>query len=249
MIAHLRTAQNCGVYLQKRRSHSTVKPHTLLVLIIILSLAVQGVLLTCAAQTKRVLIVTGYSGELAVVGISGRSYVEIEALAHLFNGSVTIQGDRMILTMPAQAESVSASASRAPQPVVSGFSKDFLKAGIEAMSVIREWRGALTEAVQRGFPITGDWLNSYSARARQSLPMTSLAISTDSDRNAFQLLTNVFNNMQQLSDRFAQANKSMTYIAPDALNNDPLDQRILKCERALASMAASNQFVDEASCH
>jgi hypothetical protein len=59
----------------------------------------------------------------------------------------------------------------------------------------------------------------------------------------------VFNNMNTLSDRLLQANRNRTYVPPDALNNDPLDQRILNCAHSLAAMAASGQFADDASCH
>ena len=34
--------------------------------------------------------------------------------------------------------------------------KDFIKAGIEEMSMIREWRITLRNAVQRGYPIAKD---------------------------------------------------------------------------------------------
>jgi hypothetical protein len=55
--------------------------------------------------------------------------------------------------------------------------------------------------------------------------------------------------MKALTDRFLAANRSRTYIPTHALDNDPLDQRILNCGHALAAMAANNQFVDDASCH
>jgi hypothetical protein len=140
-----------------------------------------------------------------------------------------------------------ASASAATQ--ASGFTKDFLKAGIEEMAVIREWRVTLRNAVQRGYPITEDWVGAFQARAEQSLRLVSLAATTESDKSAFQLLTNEFNNMKSLSGRFLEANKSRTYVAPESLDNDPLDQRILNCARGLAAMAASGQFTDDGSCH
>jgi hypothetical protein len=68
-------------------------------------------------------------------------------------------------------------------------------------------------------------------------------------RRQSQLMTNVFNNMKTLSDRFLEDNRTRTYIPPDALNNDPLDQRILNCAQSLAAMAASGQFIYDASCH
>jgi len=191
------------------------------------------------------LIVTGHPGELAVVGMGGRSYVEIEALARLAKGSLSFNGNQIILTLPGAAAPVPATTQTPP----SGFTKDFIKAGIEEMSVIREWRITLKNAVQRGYPVTEDWMDAYQARAEQSLRLVSLSASTESDKNAVQLLTNEFNNMKSLSGRFVEANKSRSYVSPESLNDDPLDQRILNCARGLAAMAASGQFVHDSSCH
>jgi hypothetical protein len=127
--------------------------------------------------------------------------------------------------------------------------KEFIRAGIEEMSVVREWRSTLTNAVERGYPITDDWIGSFPDRARTSLWLVGVAATTDSDRNGLQLPTNVFNNMNPLSDQFLEANRTRTYISPDALNNHPLDQRILNCAHSLAAMAANGQFMDDGSCH
>jgi len=40
----------------------------------------------------------------------------------------------------------------------------------------------------------------------------------------------------------------LTYIAPDALQQDSLNQKILTCGRSLGAMAASGQFSDNGSC-
>jgi hypothetical protein len=79
--------------------------------------------------------------------------------------------------------------------------------------------------------------------------LTSVAASTDSDRNAYQLLSNVLDNMQKLSNKLLAARKNMNYVSPDALKDDPFNQQILICTRSLASMAASGQFQDDGSCH
>jgi len=97
--------------------------------------------------------------------------------------------------------------------------------------------------------VTEDWVGTFHGQARQSLRLVSLAASTESDLNALQLLTNELNNMKKLSDRFVEANRSRTYVSPDALESDPLDQKILNCAHSLAAMAANNQFVDDGSCH
>jgi hypothetical protein len=202
-----------------------------------------------AGQQQRTLIVTGYAGELAVIELGGRSYVEIQALAQLANASLKFNGSQMVMTLPGSATHTGAMDSLGSQPAPGGLSKDFIRAGIEEMSIIREWRSTLTNAVQRGYPITEDWIGSFRDQARKSLRLVGVAATTEPDRNALQLLTNVFNSMNKLSDRFLEASRARTYISPDALNNDPLDQRILNCAHSLAAMAANGQFLDDGSCH
>jgi hypothetical protein len=41
----------------------------------------------------------------------------------------------------------------------------------------------------------------------------------------------------------------LTYIAPDALQNDDLNKLIIACGRSLGAMAAAGQFSDDGSCH
>src|SRR5208282_2788568 len=130
-----------------------------------------------------------------------------------------------------------------------GFSKEFMRAGIEVGSTIREWRTALTSAVQNGYPVTDDFVAAYRGQVATNLRLASVAVSTDSDRSAFQLLSNEFDNMQKLSNKILAARQDMNYISADALKDDPLNQQILSCARSLAAMAASGQFQDDGTCH
>jgi hypothetical protein len=212
---------------------------------IVVPLIIPAFFLAQAAQKSRTLVINGHPGEVAVMERDSHAYVEIEALARLTNGSLSFNGNQIMLTL--LAPDTPAPATTPPPPA--GFTKDFIRAGIEEMAVIREWRSALKNAVQRGYPVTEDWIDGYQARAEQSLRLVSLAAATEFDKNAVQLLRNEFNNMKLLSDRFVQANKSRTYVSPESLNNDPLDQKILNCARSLAAMAASGQFADDGSCH
>jgi hypothetical protein len=191
-------------------------------------------------QQTKTLAIDGHSGQIPVIETDGKSCVEIEALARLTNGSLSFNGNQITLALH------SAQASQAESQ---GFSKDFLSAGIEAMSEIREWRSALETAVRYGFPSSEGWVNQYSGAARSSVRQASVAASTESDRNAAQLISNELDHMQQLSDKMVSARKNMTYIAPDALANDPLDKKIVNCAHSLAAMAASGQFHDDGSCH
>ena len=51
--------------------------------------------------------------------------------------------------------------------------------------------------------------------------------------------------MGALTDKYLKITVSRDYLAPDSLNSDPLDQKLLTCWQSLASMASSNQFVDD----
>jgi hypothetical protein len=208
-----------------------------------------SLLIAQARQPQRSLIVTGHAGELAVVEMGGRSCVEIQALAQLANASLSSNGNQMVLTLPGSSPDTGATASLGSQAASRELSKDFIRAGIEEMSIIREWRSTLTNALQRGYPITEEWTASFRDQAPKSLRLAEVATTTESDRNALELLTNEFNSKNKLSDRFLEANRTRTYVAPDALNNDPLDQRILTCAHSLAAMAVNGQFVDDGSCH
>jgi hypothetical protein len=202
-----------------------------------------------AAQHNRKLIIAGYPGEIPVVEMDGRSYVEIEALTRVVNGSVSFRGNQILLTLPTSAAKVSAGFASTNQPVVPAFSREFLAASIEQMSVIREWRSTLVSAVQRGYPITEEWMTSFSDRAQNDLRLVSVTVSTASERDALNLLTNEFKNVKELSDRFVEANKSRRYVPANSVDDDPLDRRILNCAHSLAAMAASGRFVDDGSCH
>jgi hypothetical protein len=217
--------------------------------IFVLLLCLLFLVITQAGQQPRTLILTGHAGELVVVEMGGRSYVEIQALAQLVNASLSFNGNQMVLALPVPSVRTGATAPSGSQPAPAELSKDFIRAAIEEMSIIREWRSTLTTAVQRGYPITEEWIGSFRDEARKSLRLVQVAATTESDRSAFQLLTNVFNTMNKLSDRFLQANRTRSYISPDALNNDPTDQRILTCAHSLAAMAANGQFIDDGSCY
>lgn len=193
------------------------------------------------------LSVTGHPGQVPVIDINGRSYVEVDSLARLTSSSISFRDKQIIVTFsPSEANTKAAETN---QPVPSGFSKDFLRAGVEEMTSIREWRIAIVNAVQSNFPVTDDWVAGYRRTAESKLSLASAAVTTDSDRSGFTLLSNEFSKMQMLSDKYLALRKSLTYIAPDSLENDPLDQQLLNCARGLASMAGSGQFEDVAVCH
>jgi len=195
------------------------------------------------SQPGGTLSVKGHPGTTPLVEMNGRSYVDLEALARLMEGSLAYKQDQVTLTLPsAPGEAPAAEAKQ-------GFSKPFVQAGIEQMAVIREWRIEIVNAVQNNYPISEDWVSSQRRLAERNLKLASAAASTDDDRRGVSMLTAEFKNMQKLSDRILAKRRQASYIPPKSLNNDPLDQQILACSKSMAAMVANNAFVDDANCH
>jgi hypothetical protein len=67
--------------------------------ILLLSLSLILLLsLSAFAQQNLTLIVTGQPGQIPIVQMNGKSYVDIDALARLTNSSVSIKGNQVVLT-------------------------------------------------------------------------------------------------------------------------------------------------------
>ena len=151
--------------------------------------------------------VNGSSGEARAIQVNGKSYVDIESLARITNGTLSFHGKQIVLTLPPSSTGATA-ASPATQPVKPEFSKEFLRAAIEAMSVVREWRIAIVNAVQNNQPVSDDWVSGYRRTAESKLSLVSVAVNTDSDRKVLPLLQTEFNNMKTLSDKYVALNNS-----------------------------------------
>jgi hypothetical protein len=206
-------------------------------------LTLPALALTLTAQQTTSLVISGQQGQATVIQVQGRNYVEVEGLARIANGTLSFSGNQIVLTLPGSG----GNSPSEPVPA-SGFSKDFQTAGIEAMAEIREWHTALRTAIEQGVPLSEQWLGPYRTQAQQALRLASVAITTDSDKNVYPFVVNVFNNMKTLTDKYLQMTKNMNYINPNSLQSDPVDQKIITCARSLASMATTKQFVDDGSC-
>ncbi len=210
-------------------------------------LAVPALALSQAAHQNSTLSVDGRPGVAPVVQVNGRSYVEIEALARLAGGSLGFKGNQILMTLP--GSNAAPAVSSASEPADKRLSGGFLRAEIEELAVIREWRSILGHAVRHAYPITEEGLSGYRSEGATGLSLASAAASTDADHDAAKLLASELDNMQTLSSKILDLHTSMNYIAPDALTDDPLNQKILTCAQALASMAVDRQFQDDGSCH
>jgi hypothetical protein len=200
--------------------------------------------ITLMAQQTNSLAISGQPGHAKVIQVDGRNYVDVEGLARILNGSMNFNGNQIVLALNGGNAPASS-----PSDGTQGFSKDFLNAGIEAMSQLREWHAALKNAVERSYPISEEWIGPFRRNSQQSLRLAQVAASTDNDKNAYPFLANEFNNMNRLSDKYLKMVADMNYIAPDSLSNDPLEQKLVACGHFLVNMVSSNQLADDGSCH
>jgi len=220
-----------------------------------LFLVMSGIALPQGTNQNQTLIINGQSTEVSVIQVNGRSYVDLQALADAVNGSVSSAGNRIALSVPVgnarvSPATTSATASPPPAPATAsnpGFSKAFLNAGIEQMAAVREWHAALSALIQNG-NVTSDMLAPYRAQATTKLSLASVAASTSSDRLAYQLLSNEFQNMVNLSNKYVDMRANLTYISPDALDRDSVNQGVVMCGNMLRAMAANGLFLDDGSC-
>jgi hypothetical protein len=220
---------------------NAIRTSVMLVTILVLPL------LILVAQETSSLLIEGPHGETRVIQVQGKRYVEVDELARITGGSLRFVGNQIKLSLPGSGDTSAHAELSAPQPAA-GLSKPFLTAGIETMREILEWHAALKNAIERGYPLSDTWFGNYRRQIQASLKQTEAAAGTDLDQRALPLLTNEFNTMNALTDKYLKITLSRDYLAPNSLNSDPLDQKLLTCWQSLASMASSNQFVDDGSC-
>src|SRR3974390_357997 len=203
-------------------------------------------LLVLVAQETNSLLIEGPQGQTRVIHVQGKNYVEVDEFARITGGSLRFVGSQIILSLPGSDTPAQATNST-PKPVAS-LSKPFLTGGIETMREILEWHASLKNAIERGYPLSDTWFGNYRRQIRSSLAQTQAAASTDLDQRAFPLLSNEFDIMNALTDKYLKITVSRDYLAPNSLESDPLNQKLMTCWHSLASMASSNQFVDDGSC-
>jgi hypothetical protein len=212
-------------------------------------LSLAGVLLG-QGKPDTILVVNGRTAGAAVRQIDGRFYVDIETLAQITNGEVTVEPTRIVLTIPGSDSRAALSA--APPQATQGLSRDFAKAAIADLAEMREWQGAIGAMITYGLAVSGTWAQEYHARVEESLRQATEAASTEADRNALQLLRNESGKLVGWANAvFAerQALNAARTVDPNALQNDPVLARITSCGRFLNAMLVSGEFADDPSCH
>jgi hypothetical protein len=97
------------------------------------------------------LLVNGKSTSAVVLQIGGHSYIDIEMLAQITNGSVKFESNQIVLTIPNSNFD-----ANSPQ-ATPALSKDFASAAIAALAEMKEWKGVLGTMVTFGLAVDGSW--------------------------------------------------------------------------------------------
>jgi len=193
------------------------------------------------------LVLNGQSGTILVYRINGQAFVDVAALARIANGSASIQGHQLILSLPPSSSVTQASAP------VEGMTRDFMTAALKDVAIIRDWHTTIAQALQRGVPGDGSRLGVFHDRAAEGLHLATVHASTHLDQDALRLLTNHFNQVDRWKRKLVDARKSMgtaNYsITPDALERDSEYQAIVNCSHFFSTMLAAGKYEDNGSCH
>lgn len=204
-------------------------------------------------EQSRTLVINEQSGQVAVVQTGNRMYIDLKQLVQIARGSISYEGNRIVLDISHASSCPPSPASEPEQSTNNSLSQEFAKAAVEEISLLREWVTALANVVQNGYPVADTWLADHRAQAQTGLAVASTAVSTEADRNGYQLLNNEFENVQAWSNKLLEARKSMNAaqyaLSPDALKNEPLSQKIIACAHFLGQMLISGTFQDDHSCH
>lgn len=203
-----------------------------------------------AQPQSTTMVVNGKAGQVPAIVTNGRTFVDVDALARLANGTISYSDNSIALTLP----SASASAAEAPAAADdSSLSHGFMKAGVEEMALLREWGAAVAYAIQNGYPIQPAWAANYQQKAGQGARMAEIAATTAGDKQALQLLTNEYHGVREWSDKLVEASKNMNTakysMSPGKLKDEPQSQKLIACWQFLSSMLSGGSFQDDASCH
>jgi hypothetical protein len=216
-------------------------------------------------KSEKTFVVNGKTVDAQVVDIDGRSYVDVDSLtqiAQLTNGTITVDPNRIVLTIPVASSpalgnapgtaAANAPTGAAPPPEVQGLSKQFVTIAIADLAEMREWRGATATMITYGLAVSEAWATSYRDRAQAELTQATVAAASDDDRQALGLLRNEFDALAGWSAATLTARQALNgaqTIDPNTLQNDQTLAKINDCGEFLSSMLLTGAFSDNASCH
>ena len=199
---------------------------------------------------QRTLEVNGHTGQAIVYQISGKSYVDLESLARIANGSLSFRGGGIVLHLPA-ADAASDRSYGRPSPP--SMTNDFMKASLQVLASLKEWTNVLAHELQRGLASHPSSLVALRNKAADQLRVATVDAANESDEHALRLLTLHFNQVDNWNNKLAAERKRVDmgkyYSNPNALARDESYQRITSCANFLATMLPSGHFQESHVCN
>jgi hypothetical protein len=196
---------------------------------------------------QRTLEVNGHTGQAIVYEIYGKSYVDLESLARIANGSLSFRGRGIVLHVPA------ADAASHEQLSTAGMTNDFMRASLQVLTSLKDWTHTLAHELQRGLASHPGSLAALRNKAADQLRGATIDAANESDEHALRLLTLHFNQVDNWNSKLAAERKNLDmgkyYSNPNALARDESYQRITSCENFLATMLPSGHFQDSHVCN
>ena len=212
-----------------------------------------GMAVSQSSHRSRSIVINGHSGDAVIYEIDGKSFVDLESLVRVGNGSMAFRNDQIVLTLPAAAD-----IPAGPQPDNSrsaslGLSPDFMRAAVEDLAIIKDWTNVMAHVIQRGTPGDGSRLPMFHDRAADGLRLAKIAAQNDFDHSALMLLANQFNAVSAWTDKLVSERRSMDTgkysMTDNALSRDETYLKISNCTKFLSNMLPTGQFQDDYSCH
>ncbi len=126
--------------------------------LLLLILLARGLTPAQVNPQNRRLVVNGKTGDATVVEINSRTYIDLETLVRIANGSLGFQGGQITLVLPGSEASTPPSSPAPEQPAAhDGLTRNFMIAGIETIAQMREWATTMANAIQHGYGVTDSW--------------------------------------------------------------------------------------------
>jgi hypothetical protein len=207
-------------------------------------------MLFAQSTTNKILVVNGKTAGAGVRQINGRLYIDLETLAQATNAVFTVEPRRVVLNIPpSDAGAVATDDSTQNSQKLS---RDFSSAAISALAATREWRVAVRAMILYGLAVSDTWVQAYHSQTLDALRQAGVAVSTEADKNAFQLLRNEADMLTAWANQVDAARQELNgakTVDPNALQNDTQLAKIQRCSQFLNSMVLSGSFSDDPICH
>jgi hypothetical protein len=207
-------------------------------------------LLLAQSTADKILVVNGKAAGSPLRQIDGRSYVDIETLAQVTNGTYTVESNRVLLTIPTTSNATAASTPSTP--AAQSLSREFAAAAIAELAQMREWRVAVRAMIKYGLAVSDTWVQDYREQTLVGLRQAEVAASTDADQQALQLLRNEAAQLTSWADGVNAARQALngaSTVDPNSLQNDTALAKIRTCGQFLNSMIVTGTIADDPSCH